>query len=60
MEERIEKAVAKLEYKLYGIPLDEQIPENRDYMKVVNLINTLKNFKAVLARLDPMLTELGC
>lgn len=60
MEERIEKAIAKLEHKLYGIPIDEQVPENRDFTKVVNLIQSLKNFKSVLVRLDPMLNELGC
>lgn len=60
MEERLTKAIAKLEKKMDSVPLDERVADNRDYTKIINLVTTFKNFKATLARLDPMLTELGC
>lgn len=57
--ERLTKAIQKLEARHEGVPIDERVAENRDYGKIVLLIETLKKYREQIARMDKMLTDLG-
>lgn len=59
MVERVQKAIDKLERRHEGVPLDERVPQNRDYTKLVLVIESLKKQLIALEKLNKMLTELG-
>jgi hypothetical protein len=57
--ERIDKAIAKMESKIKGIPADEMVPDNPDYMKWDRLLDGFKRFRESVIKIDKMMIELG-
>lgn len=59
MTERIDKALTKLEAKEQSVPQDERVAENPDYTRLLQVIRTLRDFKAKLLSVEKMLDHLG-
>lgn len=59
IEDRLKAAVKKLQDRQDGIPLDEQVGDNPDFAKLVTLITTLKNYQAMLEKINEKLTQFG-
>ncbi len=56
---RLDRAIEKLNKQLTDIPVDERVPDNRDYTRVATVLQSLRAFKLQIENMEKMLDRLG-
>ncbi len=56
---RLDAAIKRLEERLKSIPLDERVPDNKDYVSIPPVLQSLRTFKATVVKMEEMLDRLG-
>ncbi len=59
MTARLDRAIAQLEDRLKGIPLDERVPDNPDYVRLTRLLESFRSFHRQVLQIEKVLDQMG-